>query len=100
VVTVVAKVVVDVLEATIVVSIRVNDVDVAVTVLLIVDVSVESLSVSVVIFVKTDKNVEIDSNGTVTTVFCVTMVSMVVVGTETVCVVLGSGFSVALVNGA
>jgi hypothetical protein len=100
VVTVVARVVVDVLDATIVVSIRVNDADVAVTALSVIDVSVEPLSVRVVMSVTTVKNVEIDSSGKVTTVFCVTMVSTVVVGTEIVCVVLGSGNSVALVNGA
>jgi hypothetical protein len=100
VVTVVAKVVVDVLEAINVVSIRVKEAVVTVTVLSVVDVSVEPSSVSVVTSVTTVKNVEIDSSGKVTTVFWVTMVSMVVVGTETVCVVLGSGSSVALVNGA
>jgi hypothetical protein len=100
VVTVVAKVVVDVLEATIVVSTSVKDVDVAVTVLSNVDVNVELFSVIVITSLVTDKNVEMLSRGKVVTVDSVTMLSTVLVGTEMVCVVVDWGSSVVLVNGA
>jgi hypothetical protein len=100
VVIVVAKIVVDVLEARSVVSIKVKEIEVAVRVLSDVDVNVELFKVIVTTSVVTDKNAEIDGSGTVTIVDCVTMLSLVVVGTETVCVVVDSGSAVVLVNGA
>ena len=100
VVIVVARIVVDVLEAAIVVSIRVKEVDFAVIVLSAVDVNVELFSVMVTASLVRDKNVDVLSNGKVATVVCVIMLLTVVVGTEMVCVVVDSGTSVALVNGA
>lgn len=100
VVTVVAKTVVDVLGATIVVSISVSKVDVAMMVLSVVDFIVEPFSVRVTTSVVTDKNVEIACNGNVTTFDWVTTLCTVVVGTEMVCVVVDSGSSVVLVKGA
>jgi hypothetical protein len=100
VVTVVAKIVVDVLEATSVVLISVKEVEEAVLVISAVVVTVELFSVIVVTLLITDKNVETVCSGRVATVVCVTMFSMVVVGTEMVCVVVDSGSSVVLVNGA
>ncbi len=100
VVTVVAKIVVDVLEPTMVVSIKVRKVEVAVLVFSAVVLNVELFSVIVTTSVVTDKKVETISSGRVATVDWVTMLSMVVVGTEMVCVVVDSGSSVVLVNGA
>ena len=100
VVIVVARIIVDVLEAAIVVSIRVKEVDFAVIVLSAVDVNVELFSVMVTASLVRDKNVDVLSNGKVATVVCVIMLLTVVVGTEMVCVVVDSGTSVALVNGA
>ena len=100
VVTVVAKVVVDVLEATRVVSIKVTAVDVTVLVLSNVEVSGELSSVVVTVLLLTDRNVEAVCRARVATVDSVTMLSMVVVGTEMVCVVVDSGRLVVFVKGA
>lgn len=100
VVTVVAKTVVHVLETTRVVSIKVKDVDVAITVVSTVDVIVESFDVMVTTSVAADVYAESDCSGRVATVEWVTTFSMVVVGTEMVCVVVDSETSVVLVNGA
>jgi hypothetical protein len=97
---VVTKVVVDVLGATIVVSTTVKKVDVAVTVLSAVDVSVEPFRLIVTTSAVTDKRVETVWSGKLATVDWVTMLSIVVVGTGMVCVVVGAGSSVVLVNGA
>jgi hypothetical protein len=100
VVTVVAKIVVDVLEATRVVSIKVNEAEVIVLVLSDVKVNVELFTVIVETLLSTDTKVETVCRGKVATIDSVTMLSMVVVGTVMICVVVDSGSSVVLVNGA
>ena len=100
VVTEVAKVVVDVLEPTIVVSVKVTEVFVIVVVLSDAEVSVELSSVMVTTLLLTDTKVETVCRGNVATVDSVTMLSIVVVGTVIVCVVVDSGSSVVFVNGA
>lgn len=100
VVTVVAKVVVHVLGTTRVVSIKVKDVAVAITVVSTVDVIVEFPDVMVTTSVVANGYSESDCSGRVATVERVITFSMVVVGTEMVCVVVDSGTSVVLVNGA
>jgi hypothetical protein len=101
VVTVVARVVFDVLEEIMVDSIRVREVDVAVLVLFVVDVNVDPSDVILTTSLTTDRLMEVFRSGKVATVVWVIILSMVVVGTDSVWVVVVElGISVALVNGA
>lgn len=99
-VTVVASTVVDVLGATIEVLNKAKEVDVIVLVLSVIDVNVELPSLIVTTSVVTDRNVEIFCSGKVATVDLVTTLSIVVVGTEMICVVVDPVASVVFVNGA
>jgi hypothetical protein len=100
VVIVVARVDLDVLGATKVVSTIVTDIDRDVLVTSLVDVDVELLDVIAMVPVLTIKDVETICTGIVSTVVCGMILTRVAVGTDIVCTFVVAGTSVALSNGA